>query len=53
MKKIKDMILGELAAFVSSHLKQHGINAILSGGACVSIYSSNQYRSETSDIDAL
>ena len=39
------MSIGELAAFISSHLKRNGIDAILSGGSCVSIYSENKYAS--------
>ncbi|MBM4294178.1 MAG: hypothetical protein FJ126_04650 [Deltaproteobacteria bacterium] len=45
MKPIKDMSTGELAAFVSSHLKRHGIEVVLSGGSCVSIYTHNKYSS--------
>jgi hypothetical protein len=43
VKSIKDMSIGELAAFISSHLKRNGINVVLSGGGCVSIYSKNKY----------
>jgi len=39
------MSIGELAAFVSSHLRRNGIEAVLSGGSCVSIYSQNKYAS--------
>ena len=39
------MSLGELAAFVCSYLKNRDIHAILSGGGCVSIYTTNQYQS--------
>lgn len=45
MKAIKGMSLGELAAFVCAHLMKHGMTAVLSGGACVAIYSDNRYRS--------
>ena len=45
MKSIKDMSIGELAAFISSHLKRNGIDVVLSGGSCVSIYSENKYAS--------
>lgn len=45
MKSIKDMSIGELAAFVSGHLKRNGIDVVLSGGSCVSIYSENKYAS--------
>ena len=43
MKSVKDMSMGELAAFISSHLKRNGINVVLSGGSCVSIYSKDKY----------
>ncbi len=45
MKRIKAMSLGEVAAFVCDHLKKNGIEAVLSGGACVSIYTSARYKS--------
>lgn len=50
MKQVSLMTLGELAAYVSSHLARHGINVVLSGGACVSIYSANLYRSDDLDF---
>ncbi len=49
MRTIKEMTMGELAAFISNHLKKHGIEVVLSGGGCVSIYSDNRYVS--SDLD--
>lgn len=49
MKEIKDMNLGELAAFVCDFLNKNGIICTLSGGACVTIYSNNQYQS--GDLD--
>jgi hypothetical protein len=45
MKIVRDMTIGELAAFVSSHLQRHGIDVVLSGGACVAIYSNGAYLS--------
>ena len=45
MKSIKRMSLGELAAFVCTRLKKRGIEAVLSGGACVSIYTDGGYQS--------
>lgn len=39
----------ELSALVSSHLQKNGIEVVLVGGGCVSIYSDNQYMSN--DID--
>jgi hypothetical protein len=43
------MSIGELAAFVSTHLRRNGIPCVLSGGGCVSIYTKNRYQS--SDLD--
>lgn len=37
--------LEELAGFVSEGLRKRGIDAILVGGACVTIYSKNRYQS--------
>lgn len=39
------MSLGELAAFVCTHLRKSGVLAVLTGGACVSIHSRNRYQS--------
>ena len=41
--------LKELASLIYETLKSSGINAVLVGGACVSIYSDNRYQS--SDLD--
>jgi hypothetical protein len=43
------MSIGELGAFVCSHLEKNGIRVTLTGGACVSIYSENKY--ESMDLD--
>jgi len=43
MKAIKEMSAGELAAFISSYLRAHNIDVVLTGGTCVSIYSDNIY----------
>ena len=45
VKPIKDMSLGELAAFIDGHLQRNGIDVVLSGGSCVSIYTENKYAS--------
>jgi len=37
------MTVGELAAYISSHLRDHGIEVVLSGGSCVAIYSRGKY----------
>lgn len=50
MKAIKDMALGELAAYICTHLRMNGIPCVLSGGACVTIYSENRYQSYDLDF---
>lgn len=50
MKSIQEMTNFELAAFIQDHLKSKGIDVILSGGACVSFYSSNKYVSMDLDL---
>jgi len=42
--------LKELACFIHDALKNQGIDAILVGGACVSIYSHNRYQSYDLDF---
>jgi hypothetical protein len=49
MKPVKEMTVGELAAFVASHLRGKGIDVVLSGGTCVTIYSEGKYVS--GDLD--
>lgn len=51
MKPISEMSRAELGAFVQEHLRQKGIDLVLSGGACVSIYSQNRY--ESMDLDMI
>jgi hypothetical protein len=50
MKKIKNMNLAELAAYVQTRLRTEQIDVVLSGGATVSLYSSNQYVSKDVDL---
>lgn len=50
MKPVAKMSLGELAAFVCTQLRKHGIRAVLSGGACVTIYTDNRYVSHDLDF---
>ena len=52
MKPFKDMGAGELAACLASHLQKRGISVVLSGGACVTIYSQNKYVSLDLDFVA-
>lgn len=54
MTTVREMTIGELAAFVCSHLDRYGIRVALSGGAVVSIYASGNYVSMDLDfIDLL
>ena len=39
-----------MAAIISGHLQKNGIEAVLVGGACVSIYSDNKYISYDIDL---
>jgi hypothetical protein len=50
MKSIKEITNAELASFDESHLRKQGIDVVISGGACVSIYSSNRYVSIDLDL---
>jgi len=42
---LKKISIKDLAGFVSSHLNKLNLKAVLTGGACVSIYSKNKYQS--------
>jgi len=43
------MNIAELAAYVCTHLNNSGIKCILTGGACVSVYTDNKF--ESFDLD--
>ena len=45
MKSIQEMTIGEFGAFVSDYLRVQGIDVVLSGGSCVTVYSRNRYQS--------
>ncbi|MCH9614453.1 MAG: hypothetical protein SP1CHLAM54_15870 [Chlamydiia bacterium] len=42
---LKEISIEELAGIISTQLTKHGIEGILVGGACVTIYSENHYQS--------
>ncbi len=44
-KSLKNISLKNLAGLVSKQLKKYGVDVVLTGGACVSIYSNNEYQS--------
>lgn len=50
MKTIREMSRAELAAYVQDHLRSSGVDTVLSGGACVSIYSNEKYVSLDLDL---
>ncbi len=50
MKPVSKMSIGELAAYISSHLRDLGIDVVLSGGSCVTIYSAGKYVSKDLDF---
>jgi hypothetical protein len=48
--KIKGLALKDLAITISDYLRKSGIETVLSGGACVSIYTQNKYISYDLDF---
>ncbi|MDD2542131.1 MAG: hypothetical protein PHH28_13955 [Desulfuromonadaceae bacterium] len=52
MITLSELSIGELAAFVADHLNNKGIDVVLVGGACISIYSENRYSSFDLDFIA-
>jgi hypothetical protein len=46
----KNRSLKKLAVIISDHLFKNGINAVLSGGACVTLYTQNKYISYDLDF---
>lgn len=50
MKPLHEMSVGETAAHVAEHLRQSGVNVVLTGGSCVSIYTDNRYLSYDLDF---
>ena len=45
MISLSELSIGELAAYIAEHLRSKGIETVLVGGACISIYSANEYSS--------
>ncbi|MFH1027349.1 MAG: hypothetical protein V1791_05035 [Pseudomonadota bacterium] len=45
MISLSALTIGELAAYIADHLRGKGIETVLVGGACISIYSANEYSS--------
>lgn len=52
MKPISEMTMGELAAYIDTHLRHQGIDVVLSGGASVAVYSQHKYVSKDLDFIA-
>jgi hypothetical protein len=50
VKSISEMTQPELGAFIQTHLRNNGIDVVLSGGAAVSIHSVGKYVSKDLDM---
>ncbi len=50
MKPVSEMTVGEIAAYIAEHLYTNGIEVVLTGGSCVSIYTNNRYLSYDLDF---
>lgn len=50
MRPIREMSQAEVGAFVQTHLRQKGIELVLSGGASVAIYGADAYVSKDVDL---
>jgi len=48
--RFKDLSLKDFAIFISDFLRREGIETLLSGGACVAIYTKNKYMSYDLDF---
>lgn len=48
--EIKNLSLKDFAIYISDHLRKNGVDTVLSGGACVSIYTNNKYISYDLDF---
>jgi len=48
--KIEDMSLRDLALYISDRLRNRGVDTVLTGGACVTIYTDNKYMSYDLDF---
>jgi len=48
--RIQGLNTGELVAFVQTALRQAGVETVLSGGTCVSMWTVNAYRSDDIDL---
>ena len=45
MIALSELTIGELRAYIAEHLRSKGIETVLVGDACISIYSANEYSS--------
>lgn len=49
-KSLKKITVKELASLINKHLVKHGLEAVLTGGSCVTVYSVNEYQSPDLDF---
>jgi hypothetical protein len=50
MKSLSEMTREQLAAYIQTHLRDKGVNVVLTGGSVVSIYSGERYVSKDLDF---
>jgi hypothetical protein len=50
MSDVAAMTMAEFVAWVQRHLRAAGIDTVLSGGSCVTVWSANAYRSDDIDL---
>jgi hypothetical protein len=50
LKRIRNMSVGELAAYIATHLRKRDIEVVLSGGSCVAVYSEGKFVSDDLDF---
>ena len=48
--EFKNISISDLALYICDHLARHGVDTVLSGGACVSIYTNNEFLSYDLDF---
>ncbi len=49
---VADMTLAELTAWIQTALREAGVETVLSGGSCVTVWSNNAYQSDDIDLIA-
>ena len=50
MSTVNNLSISDLAAYIGGYMEEHGVDVVLVGGACVSIYSKHAYISGDLDL---